>query len=418
VGKAVELATLVLLATVVPRALGPSDFGQFSVALTMVTLGSLLLTLGSPTLMARVVPRAPAHERVGLARALGRRLAVERAIPVTVLGFVVLAVALWDPSIVTPLDVGLVFAAFALNVATSLALQVALGLGRTGPWSARWPLQNATLVAAVLVVHPFAGVTGTLVAILLAALVGAAFAAVVLMRVAGGVHPRVEIPPGTMKFGALLAGGAAFAQFAQRGGVLAVALLGTSTRQVGYTALAIGIALGVTYAVLQSFTVALPHLVAPASDGKAPDAAEAALRRLASAALVVLLPAAALLAVSLDFLVPALFGDDFRGASAAFGPALALLVLAPVGSLLTQAAALRDRPHAELASAALGALAFVVAALVAVPLWDAAGGTAAVLAGAAVAVITEARMLPRATGGAVTAASLVGAAVVLALSFT
>jgi hypothetical protein len=47
-GKAVEMATLVLPATVVPRALGPSDYGRFAVALTIVTLGSLALTLGGP----------------------------------------------------------------------------------------------------------------------------------------------------------------------------------------------------------------------------------------------------------------------------------------------------------------------------------------------------------------------------------
>jgi O-antigen/teichoic acid export membrane protein len=417
-GKAVELATLVLLATVVPRTLGPSDFGQFSVALTLVTLGSLLLTLGSPTLMARLVPEAPADERVGLARALGRRLSIDRAVPVTVLAFAVLALALWDRSIVSPLDAVLVFSAFALNIATSLALQVALGLGHTGPWSARWPLQNSTLIVGVLVLHPIAGITGTLVAILVAAAVGAGFAAVVLVNVASGSHPRVDLPPGTTRFGVLLAGGAAFAQFAQRGGVLAVALLGGSSRQVGYAALAIGIALGVTYAVLQSFPVALPHLVAHAAAETGPTTAEATLRRMAGAALAVLVPACAIAAVSLDTVVPALFGEDFASASAAFGPALAVLVLAPMSSLLTQAAALRNRPHAEFTSGALGAVAFVIAAVVAVPIWDAAGGTAAVLVGGAAAAVAESRMLPRASGRALTAASLLGATAVLALSFT
>ena len=79
VAKTLEVATLVLLATLVPRALGPADFGRFSVLLTIVTLGSLALTLGGPTLMARFVPAAPPHERVALARAIGARLTRGRA---------------------------------------------------------------------------------------------------------------------------------------------------------------------------------------------------------------------------------------------------------------------------------------------------------------------------------------------------
>jgi len=93
-------------------------------------------------------------------------------------------------------------------------------------------------------------------------------------------------------------------------------------------------------------------------------------------------------------------------------------VLAPMASLLTQAAALRNRPHAELVSGALGAVAFVIAAVVAVPIWAAAGGTTAVLIGVVVAAVVESRMVMGAAGRGLTAGSLVGAAVVLALSFT
>ena len=46
-GKSAELVTLVLLATVVPRALGPDDYGRFSVPLTIVTLGLFLLVVNA-----------------------------------------------------------------------------------------------------------------------------------------------------------------------------------------------------------------------------------------------------------------------------------------------------------------------------------------------------------------------------------
>jgi hypothetical protein len=90
-GKSAELATLVLLATIVPRVLGPTDFGRFSVPLTVVTLGSLALTLGGHTVMARYVPAAPPGDRVALARRLGARLARGRG--AQVVGITVAGVA-------------------------------------------------------------------------------------------------------------------------------------------------------------------------------------------------------------------------------------------------------------------------------------------------------------------------------------
>jgi O-antigen/teichoic acid export membrane protein len=417
-GKTVEIVTLVLLATVVPRALGPSDFGRFSVALTMVTLGSLVLTLGGPTLMARIVPAAPPHERVALARAIGARLARGRLVQVIVIAFVVLAVALWDPSIVGPLDAGLIVTAFALNVVTSVALQVVLGLGRTMPWSMRYPLQNGVLIVTVLILYTVAGITGAFVALLLSAVSGAALALIVLLPLVSGAHPRAEVPRGAIRFGMLLAGGAALDQFALRGGVLAVALLAGSSRQVGYVALAIGIVLGSTYAVLQAFTVALPHIALHSADDVAADFGEATFRRMAGLLLGVLVPAAALAAVSLDAVVPMVFGHDFAGASTAFGPALALVVLAPLSALYTQAAALRFRARAALASGIVGAVAFVVVAVAAVPTWGAAGATTAALAGGAASAVASMQVLPGAARFRVAAASFGGAAAVLLLSFT
>ena len=55
---------------------------------------------------------------------------------------------------------------------TSLTLQVALGLGITGPWTVRYPLQNAVLIVAVLVLYPLAGIDGAAIAILVSAAVG------------------------------------------------------------------------------------------------------------------------------------------------------------------------------------------------------------------------------------------------------
>lgn len=406
-GKAVELATLVLLATLVPRVLGPADYGRFAVPLTVVTIGSLAMTLGGPTLMARFVPAASPEERVALARAIGARLAKGRGAQLAAIAVGATALAVADPSTFPPVEVALVVVALALNVATTLALQMTLGLGRAGPWSLRYPLQNTVLIVAVLVLYPAAGVIGSIVAILVAAVASTAFAAVVAAPLVRAAGPRVTVPEGAIRFGVLQAGGAALVQLTQRGGVLAVALLAGSSVQTGYTALAVGIALGATYAILQAFTVSLPHL---ARDDTA--RSEARLRRLAGGLLLVLVPGGLVLALLLEPLVPVVFGEQYRDAAPAFGPALAAVVLAPLAALAVQASALRLRPQVALASGAAGAVAFLVASVALVPRWEAIGGTAATLAGVATGAVVSVVLLRGAAGPRVAAASFAGAALV------
>jgi O-antigen/teichoic acid export membrane protein len=412
--KTVELATLVALATVVPRALGPSDYGRYAVLLTVVTLGSLALTLGGPTLMARFVPAAPVGQRVALARAIGARLARGRAAQLAVLAVVTVVLVAADTDHFPPAQTVMVFAALALNVATSLALQVALGLGRTGPWATRFPLQNTVLIVATLVLYPAAGIDGATVAILLSAAVGAGYAAFVVRPALIGPAPRVAVPAGAVRFGALQAAAAALVQFAQRGGVLAVAVLAGSTRQTGFAALAIGIALGVTYAVLQTFAVALPHVAD--DDVTGTWAGEARLRRLAAMAVAVAVPAALVVAAFLDVLVPACFGQQYRGAADAFGPAVAMVVLAPIAAFVVQVSALRLRPDLALVSAAVTAGTFVIVSLLAIPAFGAAGGTGAALAGGAAGAGTAVALLRGSAGVRLTVASFAGAAAVLVVA--
>lgn len=412
-GKAVEICTLALLATVVPRVLGPSDYGRFSVPLTIVTLGSLAMTLGGPTLMARYVPAAAINERVALAKAIGARLARGRALQLAgIAGVAALAVA---ADAVTPLVTAIVVASLALNVVATLALQVALGLGRTGAWSFRYPIQNAVLIGAVLVLHSRSGSDGAILAVALAAIAGAGFAALVVVPIVRLPTRRVPVPDGAIRFGVHQATGAALTQFSQRGSVIAAALLTTSTAsaaETGYVALATGIALGVTYAVLQTFTVSLTHL----TDADEIAGAEQVLRRLAGGLLVVIAPAAVGGVLLLDRLVPVLFGADYAGAVDAFVPALALVVLAPLYSLGVQVAAVRMRPQAASASGIASALTFVVAALVAVPTWGAAGATAASLVGGVAGAVVSVRMLPGAFGARVVGITAAGIAAVVAAS--
>ena len=408
VGKVAEAVTLVLLATVVPRLLGPSDYGWFSVALTVVAVGSLALTLGGATLLARYVPVAAPADRVATALALTRRLARNRAAAFAGLALLGAVLVLADPVRFPPLATALVLLALGLNVITTLLLQADLGLGRAGLWCARYPLQNAVLVAAVLALYEPAG-GGAVVAIVLAGLAGCGLAAVALWswrpvpRTPVGAGRGGELPAGALRFGWLQAGGGALTQLAQRGGVLAVALLVGSAEQTGFAALAVGIMLAATYAVAQLFTVALPVLARRENAAGHPAPVARRRRRCGgwpACCWSALTPTMIVSTLLLGPAVPLLFGTGYAGAVAAFGPALAAVVLAPVNALAVQAAALRLRPEVTLRAALVGAAAFLLAALAAVPAWGARGATTAALAATAATAATSVRLLPGAVGAA------------------
>jgi O-antigen/teichoic acid export membrane protein len=407
-GKVAEAATLVLLATVVPRLLGPVDYGRLSVALTLVAVGSVAMTLGGATLLARYVPAAPAEQRRGLARALTLRLARNRLAPFGLLVAVGAVPAAGGPF--PPQETVWVLLALALNVVATLALQADLGLGRAGAWSARYPVQNAVLIGAVVVLYGAAGVDGAIAGVAVAGAAGLALAVAAtapLWRAA----PRVPIhlPPDAARFGLVAAGTGALTQLVQRGGVVAAAVLSTE-EETGHAAVAIGVALAATYAVAQVFVVTLPALTARQADG----AAEPALRRLAGVLLAGALPVVALAVLAVGVAVPVVLGAAYADAVAAFPVALAAVVLAPLNALLLQAAALRLRPEATLMAAAAGAVVFVAVAVLAVPAWGAAGAAGAALAGTAAAGIAGVVAVPGAAGWRLVTASFAGAVAVMA----
>jgi O-antigen/teichoic acid export membrane protein len=426
-GKAAEAVTLVLLATVVPRLLGPADYGRLSVVLTLVAVGSVALTLGGSTLLARYVPAAPASGRPALARALTLRLGRNRIAPLLLLA--VVAAVLVGTGRFAPATTACVLLALAFNVGATLALQADLGLGRAGAWSARYPVQNAVLIAAVVALHATAGLDGAVAAVAVAGAAGFALALTATRSLwRAGPHTPVLLPAGAARFGLVAAAVGALTQLVQRGGVVAAALLSTAD-ETGHAAVAIGVALAATYAVAQVFVVTLPALTArhaatagPADGAVAvrsprsalrgsPSAAEPALRRLAGLLLAVVLPVALLGVLAVGLVVPAVLGSAYADATAAFPPALAAVVLAPLTALTLQAAALRLRPGATLVAAAAGAVAFTAAAVAAVPAWGAVGAAGAMLTGTATAAVVGTLALGG-TGWRLPVASLAGAVAV------
>src|SRR2546421_8746572 len=157
VAKAAETLTLVGLATLIPRALGPADYGVFAVVLAIVGIVSTSLSLGGPILLSRFVPAAPPSERSALALALALRIARFRAAMVASAIVAVAVLALLAPARITAPAAVFVGVALVLDVAATLVYQIALALGRPLMWSFRFPLQNTVLVVAALALNAAVG---------------------------------------------------------------------------------------------------------------------------------------------------------------------------------------------------------------------------------------------------------------------
>lgn len=416
VAKCAEATTLVALVAIVPRVLGPADFGIFALALSLVTIASAAVSVGASPLLARFVPAAAAAERRAVARTLGAGLARRRALSA---GFVVLAavtLAATFPGTFPPLATALVTLAFVLDVAATLCFQLALGLGRYRVWSFRYPVQNGVLTVAAIVLASGWGETGALVAIVVASgtsfVIGAIAGAWPLR---GGGTSRAPAPAGAIEFGRYQALGGFLLLLAHRGGVVVVAVF-AGARETGYAGLASGVGLAALYAVHQIFLLQLAALSERADEHA--EAAEQQARRLGARALVLFGSGAIVGAIVLDTALPAVFGEDFAGARSAFVPVLVLLPLIPLATLGSQLASLQLRPEAFARASAAGLAAFLVAAPAVSAAWGAVGASASLLATTIAFLATLTVALPgladRRLYLAATACSLAALAIALA----
>jgi O-antigen/teichoic acid export membrane protein len=411
-GKGAELLSQVLLISLVPAVMGAGDYGEFALALSIVMLASASFAMGGPAILTRYVPAAAAGEREGVARAIVARLSLLRAAQVSAAAAAAIVLATVDPGVFPPLFAAAVIVALALDVAAGVAFQVALGFGHAALFSFRFPLQNLILTGAAVVLYSMGGSDAAVWAIAIssgAVLVPAAIQAAPRLRRA----PRdTPIPAGALRFGLLQAVSSLLLQLQHRGGVVAVGLLASSSVQTGFASLAIGISLAGVYAVRQAFTVELPRLVERGGEDVA--AAERASRRLSDRLLALVLVPSLAAAIWAGDLLALVAGDEFRNATDALGPALALLPLAPLSALANQVAALRLRPEARLRSTAAGLIVFVLVAAATIPWAGAVGASSALLAGAVTTIAVTPVMLPGALGSRSTAAAVLAAMLVLA----
>jgi len=389
-GKAAEALSLAALLTVIPRVLGPADYGTFGLALGIVTFGSTVFALGGPTLMARFVAAAPPAQRAGLARALALAAIRWRTAALALLAVIALGLVQVAPDRAPAVPTIIVLVALVCDSAATLAFQIALGLNRAVLFSFRYPLQNMVIVMAVPPLYAGFGVGGALVAIALASALALAVGGWAIRGQLRGETPRV--PAEMSRFAVLQAMNGVCVQVLLRGGVVSVAFLAGSRVETGYTVIAFGVALACTFAVWQIFVVALPAL----SELAATDlpAAGALLTRLAGRVILVLLPVTLASAALAGPLLTLLAGGAFAPASEALGLALASVPFAPITGAVAAAAAIRLRPGTRLVATAAGAAMFLATSAYLVPRLGATGASGALLAGTVVSALAGSVLFP------------------------
>lgn len=376
-GKVLEIATQVLLVTLLPRLLGPAEFGRLMLAVAVVGIGTSVISLGAPSTFVRFLPAAPADRRAGLARAMTVRLLRVRGLQLSLVAVLAVGLAVAMPQRFAPREVTLLLVALAFDVLALIPAQIALGMGRAWVWSFRLAARNTVLLGAAPMVFVLGVGDGALLSVVLATAAGLAFAASGSVGLVRHATRGVPIPEGVARYGIVTGIGGLVGQFTYRGPVLAAGLLAGSAIETGFAALAGGVALAVLMAVREIFTVSLPEQVERWQRDRAQ--AIAVLRRLGWRATVVLSLMAIAGVATVEWALPLIAGDAFEPAVSVAIPVLALVPLLPVPTIATQAAALELRPGLSFAVHATGFVAFVAAAAVLTPLWGARGATAALL---------------------------------------
>jgi O-antigen/teichoic acid export membrane protein len=408
--KWLELSTQALLLLVLPRVLGPDDFGEFAVAFAVVSIASLGIGLGAPVAASRYIPRTAPAERLAVTRALVHRVARSRAPLLAALTLAAIPAAWLVPGL--PLGVALAVCAAAwFAVASSVLAEVALGLGRTRVWNLRFPIENALVVGAAVGGHAALGHPGAILGLPLATAVTFSLLAPPVAGELRGAPSGAALPPGTLSFARLSSLTVLVFVAVTRSGPLLVSLFGGSSAQAGYTAIATGISAAGAGVVGSMMIVQLPRFSALARSE--PARAEDEARR--SGLVVVGLSVAAAVPAALlaHPIIRLALGHDFAGAAAPVALALAAVPLTAAMSLGGVVSSLRLRPGRMTLAWGVGGACFLAVAAPAIVYLDAAGAAVAVVAAVAAACLTAARLLGRGALGSADLAAFAGAAAVL-----
>lgn len=381
--KAVQMAGLVAMVALVPRLFGAEDYGRFAFALSLSYLGQVLGDLGTLEVMGRFVPELPPTES---SRLYMRTLAFKGIVGLFC-GLITVGAALASVAWMSPAWAGLIGLSVAIHIVAWTPFQLALGLHRVGVWMAEQAWRQWVLLVLLLVLLPFAGLSGALWAIVVMEIVFCLLGFWWVRDYWQSSELRLnwaELAP-YLRFGLgfFLANLATVIFY--RSGPTLVELLTGDSRQTGYFNLALGLFLTGYSTVSQFAQSMLPALSSFRVKGQSDrlrrwlvNFVQVSWWSSCLGALVVWLLA--------DWAVPLVFGREFAPAAASLkwiSLAIPLATLLWAGNVL---ATVVGQGRLKFMAALAALLAFTVAALALTSLYGAVGAALALTLAVAVNV--------------------------------
>ncbi len=168
--RGLDLLRAVLFAAVVPRLLGPEEFGRFNVLTSVALAFALLSGLGSTQLMGRFVPALRhAGDEEGIARLFAGLLVLRSATGLVSAILLALALGHWLSELPAPAIV-LTAVAVALRAPANTPFALWLGLDQADRWGVGDALRRWSSLVLLLPLAWSHGLVGALVALTLAEL--------------------------------------------------------------------------------------------------------------------------------------------------------------------------------------------------------------------------------------------------------
>ena len=351
--RVLHVAGATLFAAIVPRLLGPAQFGRFTLLTSVSMWFALLSGMGAVSMMTRAVPRlVAARDEDGLRR-LATSLVALRAVTgaCSAAGyFLVATLVLGEPD---PVAAALIAGSVFSRTVGNLGFALLLGLND----AARWGMGDLVRRWLVLLLVPAGfiagGLRGACLGLFVAEACVLAFglwsARSYLRRDALDIS-RSHLTP-ILRMGGLFAAGNLLLTLTQRSGETLVRFATGSYEEVGFFGAAYAVHLTVAHAMGQLVASLAPHLVgAFEQHGRAAVAPwlERVLKYLVAAAVL----CAAGAAMMGRTLVPALMGTPYASVAANLTVLTLTLLTVAAGSVGRLQALVLNRPATIIAAAA------------------------------------------------------------------
>lgn len=380
-----QIAGGVLFALIVPRWMGPDEFGRYALVTSISMWFALLTGMGTVSMMTRAVPGFVLRRDLAGLRTLVSGLTGLRA------GGGLLAAALYLALTMTWLRdidvIGLLFIAGAVfsRTVANILLALMLGLNQAARWALGETLRRWLTFVLVVAGYYALGFRGACLGYFAAHAAALVFGAWTAREYVDwrALVPKLEFLAPYLRTGASFAAGNILLALSQRTGETLVHLSTGSFAEVGYFGVAYGVYVAAGQALWHFALSFAPMLVGWKEQGDMPAIRDwisrFAFRLIAGAvALAVLMVLVGRIAVWL------VLGSEYTSVAASLPPLAIAMVALTVASISRLRALVADRPGVTAIAAGLELAAFWGVGAILAPAYGSYGAALAVLVGAAV----------------------------------